>query len=213
MRGHFEVELKDSGALRDEDFLSIPRRELNSLLDSLRIVKHVEGWNKCNDMLPASIFRGVMSGADIDYPFNNFITGYSAIGNINVEYRDPEITYTEWIYANADIHNIGYPVGTGNSGKRFIEDEITNHAIEAYQNSREEVWFRSRWLYLPSQIVCGNIRSIGYFFGYDGDADYTTSRGTYGRFRLKDSNGNPITISKSSSQVLLVQMKLVFVSV
>lgn len=213
MRGHFEVELRNSGKLRDEDFLLTPRGELNSLLSSLDVVKRVEGWNQCNDMLCASLFKGVMSGANIDYPFNNFVIGNSAIGNINVEDRDPEITYTEWVQASTDIHNIGYPVGTGNSGKRFIEDDIVSHAIEAYQNSREEVWFRSRWLYLPSQIVCGNIKSIGYFFAYDGDQSSSTSRGTYGRFRLKDSNGTPITISKSSSQVLLVQMKLILVTV
>lgn len=213
MRGHFEVELINSGKLRDEDFLLTPRGELSSLLSSLDVVKRVEGWNQCNDMLAGSILETVLSGPDIDSPYKYWTIGTGGLASINVENRDPELTYTEWTSIPGYLYEPGYPVGTGDSGKRFIEDDVLSHAIEAYQNSREEVWFRSRWLYLPSQIVCGNIKSIGYFYGQYASQTSYQSRATYGRFRLKDSNGNPITISKSSSQVLLVQMKLIFASV
>lgn len=213
MRGHFEVELKDSGTLRDKDFLSIPRYELSSFISSLQTVERFEYWNKCNDMIAGSLFEAIMSGPTVSSPYNSYNVGVGGLATINVEDRDPELTYTEWTQVYNNIHTPGYPVGTGDSGKRFIEDDVVDHAIEAYQNSREEVWFRSRWLYLPSEIVCGNIKSIGYFFAPDSDTTGNTSRATYGRFRLKDSNGVPITISKSSSQVLLVQMKLILVSV
>lgn len=214
MRGHFEVELKNSGTLRDEDFFSTPHDELNSLLNSLHTVKRVEGCNQCNDMLAASLLCKVMNGPSIEDPYNTWNIGSGGLASINIEDRDPELIYTEWVYCGGcNIHEIGYPVGTGNSGKRFVEDDISNHTIEAYQNNREELWFRSRWLYLPSQIVTNNIKSIGYFYCYYADRTTNYYRATYGRFRLKNENGIPITITKSSDQVLLVQMKLKFVTV
>lgn len=213
MRGHFELELKNSGTLRDEDFISIPREEMNSLLNSLRTVQRVKGWNQCNDMLAGSLLDTVMSGSDVDFPYNSWSIGLGGLASINVEDRDAEITYTEYIQQTCYINDVGYPVGTGNSGKRFIEDAIETYKIDIHQNYREEIWFRSRWLYLPSQIVTNNIKSICYAYGGNADSLGYNNYATYGRFRLKDDNGVPVTITKSSSQVLLVQMKLKFVTV
>jgi hypothetical protein len=212
MQGYFDVQLKDAPGLGDDDFRGLAPAELGELLDSLETVRRAEGKNLCNDNLAAYILHHIMSGGSISNPWNRSGVGGAGM-TINVENQDADPTYTEGWEEYADIHNPGWQLGTGDSGKRFIIDDVEAHLIQVAPLQKEEVQFRSRWLYLPSEIVSGNIRSIGYFYSDVANTTSSRYRGHYGRFRLKDSGGNPVVLSKSSSQVLLVQITLKFVTI
>jgi len=212
MQGYFDVQVKDAPGLDDDAFRGLAPAELARLLDGLETVQRARGKNLCNDNIAGYIFRHMMSGPAIPNPWNRGGVG-SAGMTINVEDQDAEPTYTEGWEEYTDFNNPGWQLGTGNSGKRFIVDDVEAHLIQVASLQKEELQFRSRWLYLPSEIVSGNIRSLGYFYSDVANTTSSRYRGHYGRFRLKDSGGNPIVISKSSSQVLLIQVMLKFVTI
>lgn len=96
-------------------------------------------------------------------------------------------------------------IGDGiNAAKRFVQDDIEGPLIYSDTDGAEAVHLKERWLWLPSQAVSNRIRSVGIFsceINNTGNDD----RSATARVRLKDASGFPITLNKSSSQVLLVQ--------
>ena len=210
----FDVQVKDARGLRDDDFNAMHRAEIVRVLDEdLPTVRRVVGRNLCNDNLPAWCFRWIMGGGSISVPYNRGSLGANGLASINLQTDEGDPGYTEGYETYTTHHLIGNDIGTGDSGKRFIEDTVDTRRIDVDPGGKEELRFRSRFLYLPSQAVSGSIKSIAYHFASNSDYELNTERGPLGRFRLKDAGGSPITISKNSSQVLQVQVLLKFASI
>lgn len=211
MRGHFDVFVKEASSLRDEDFLLAAREgRLNELLDSLRTEQEAHSDNQIFHGFPIALFRiafahGLPNGAycmdrATGIPFYNIIVLSTA----------SEPSYLEWTAWYGNLHSQSGSVDTSNAGKRFVV-----HAMDTYvavePDGREGVFLRSRWLYVPSQIVSSEIRSIGAAW-CEYVTDSNDERQSMARVRLKDAGGNPITLSKASNQALLVQYTATLVS-
>jgi hypothetical protein len=74
-------------------------------------------------------------------------------------------------------------------------------------SGREAVYMKSKWLYLPGEATSSVIRSVRVFqLEYLPDrANGAFPKGRIGRVRIKDSGGNPVTVSKGATKSLLVE--------
>ena len=216
MHGTFELTHLEAGKLRDEDFRAAARAGgLEDLLRGLPKLARVRRENLVFDNFAAFLFSQLMSGGDVSDPYDLGGTASAALSCINLMSTSSEPTYQEATNeygGGVTIYALSETVGSG--AKRFVEDVIETPSIRTDPGGREAVECRSRWLFLPSQGVSSNIRSIGVFFSADGDAtgDYI-SRGRMARVRLKDAAGRQIIINKTASQVLLIEYTFRLVSV
>lgn len=209
--GHFDVFMQDSGSLCDEDFILAEQEgRLNALLESLPIVQEAHTDNLVLQMFSICMFRvvfahGLPDGAapmntSVGWPFYSILISNDA----------SEPSYTDWFYdSNATIHDLATSVNTSNAGKIFVADDIDLY-VGTNPSGREAIFLRERWLYLPSQVVSNEIRSIGIYWA-SGSGTYN-ARGIMARVRLKDSGGNPITFNKPSDKTLLVQYTISLIS-
>ena len=128
---------------------------------------------------------------------------------------DSEPTYTEQTNQYTNLHNISGSANTSSGGKRFIEDDIDPHLMDADPdgNGRESILFRSRFLYLAAEGNSNDIRSLGVYFMRDADSTGSFDRARIARIRLKDGGGNPIIINKTSAQVLLIEYRFTLVNI
>ena len=213
MHGTFELTQLDARGLRDADFRAAARRgRTGDLLRDLPVVGRYEGRNLVFDMIPSFLFNRLMSGPAAKGPMI-YESGSAALSAMSLLTTSAEPTYEEytWEYGET-LYTLQEHAGGG--GKRFIEDVIETTLIQSNQAGREAVDCRSRWLFLPSEGVSSNIRSIGIYFARDGD--YTggnSERGRVARVRIKDAAGRPVIINKTSSQVLLIEYTFRLVSV
>jgi hypothetical protein len=107
--------------------------------------------------------------------------------------------------ATPDIAN------TTSGAKRFIEDQVTAPTVWSDAN-REAIFFRNRFLWLPSQGSSNSIRSIAIHSNHQPNSTSTGAVGRVGRVRLRDSAGLPTTLNKTSSNSLLVEYTFALVS-
>lgn len=218
MQGYFDVQVKDLCGLQDRDLLRLmtpqgkATPELSRLLDRLPTRQHVFGKNLVNDNFAGFTHSRVLSGGDIADPYD-FDGGSAALGTICLTTNDAEPTYTEASYTGyVTPSNVPNSVNTSNAGKRFIEDQIETHLIQVDSGGRESILFRSRWMYLAAEAVSSNIRSLDVLFAETGSS-MGIRRGIIARIRFKNSGGSPIIITKSSSQVLLIEYQFTLVTV
>lgn len=207
MQGFFDVQVKDACGLSDDAFRGLSGKELDRLLARLRTVQHAP-WHKnlVNDMMAAWLFQHTMSGGGIGFPYDGGGVGGGGLANLILSQTDAEPGYQDsWNSSYVNMHEGQDAANTSSGGKRFYDDQVESHLI-TLTPAKEELYFRSRFLYTPSQGVSSNIRSIAYYYSDNADNTGDNDRGLFGRVRLKDSGGSPIVVNKTAAQVLLVQV-------
>lgn len=221
MRGHFDLTLYDSAGHRDEDFKRARERgELSSLLESLKVDGRYEADNLVFHGIVSHLLYALMSGPSALSSFTTNTGAQAMLAFVGLCTRSDEPSYQEWTGGDygyyAPIGNF-YEMCTADGAKRFVEDQIESYQLARDPNGREALYFRNRWLWLPSEGVASTIRSLQVVNNDDGDS---TSKGSsYGpayrvaRVRLRDSAGNPVTINKLSTQALLMDYTFMLVSV
>lgn len=217
--GHFDLALKGAGNLGDQEFEQAMREgKLPALLDTLPTEGKYGADNLIFDLLPPWCGIATFQTPSVgDLWRNNPPGSASPFCNICLLTTDSEPDYqSEWYRAGG--YDIVVPSAVSesanaSSGGKLFEEEASEVAdMRSDPGGREAVWYRERWLYLPSQGVSSNIRSIGIYWSYDSTTS-SAGRTRSARVRLKDSGGNPIIINKGSNQVLLVEYKVTFVSI
>jgi len=213
MHGTFELTQLDARGLRDEDFRAAARRgRAEDLLRGLPPLGRFRARNLVFDMIPSFLFNRLMGGPAAKGPLI-YESGSAALHAMVLLSTDSEPTYEEstWEYTQT-LYTLPEEVGSG--AKRFIEDVIETTLIQADQTGREHISCRSRWLFLPSEGVSSNIRSVGIYFCRDGDNTAgNLERGRVARIRIKDAAGRPVIINKTASQVLLIEYTFRLVTV
>jgi hypothetical protein len=101
------------------------------------------------------------------------------------------------------------------SHKFFEEQQAEADEIKSSPVGREDIYYRERWLWAPSDFTSSNIRSFALITGYSGNGgtDEGGIQGKGGHIRLKDANGLPIIYSKTANQILLAEYKFILASV
>ena len=160
-----------------------------------------------------------MFGATVSTPYQN--SNAAPFGFILLLTTDAEPGYTDQTDQFEQPSEFGESMDTNQTAgasKRFYYDDVEDHLVRSLQSvdGREGIEFRSRFLYLPFQADSGNpIRSVGVYLRVSPEVTLTSAQtgGRIARTRLKDSGGTPITITKSASQVLLVEWKFTLLNV
>lgn len=213
-QGRLKTTLFDSGKLRDVDFdEAIAQKEISPLLYSLEPRLELEQRNQLFDhFVPYLFYHGGWSGAGA--PVNPFYVsngaGHTYFGFVFPSTYTSEPTYTEYsgVPSRYDLIHImpGYVDGTAGA-KWFIRDQIDPWYVWSDPSGQERLYFRQRWLWLPSQAVSSNINSLDiYFIDRADEVDgYDSYKSRSGRVRFKDNGGTPVTINKTSAQVLLLE--------
>lgn len=121
--------------------------------------------------------------------------------------------YSSYFGNNNTISAVSGTANSSSGSKRFIEDDITAPTIWS-DTARETIYFRNRFLWLPSQGNSNSIKSIAIYAGEDGDSTtlYYDATGRVARVRLRDADGVLTTLNKTSSNSLLVEYTFSLVS-
>lgn len=206
MLGHFDLSLRDAGRLRDADFdAAIRAGALREILRDLPEAARARTNNLVMDNFAATMFLHLFSGPDVTYPYNAGGAANGALSMVCLLSDETEPTYTEgWDDYQSSMQSVTASVAA-DAAKRFVEDVAETTLIARDSLDREAVFARSRWLYLPSQAVSASIASLGVFFSEDADGMAWAHRGRIARVRIKDAGARPLTMNKTSAQVLLVE--------
>ena len=221
--GKFEVRLyRAPQTARDDEYRrAIAAGRLGRLLRAHTLEVHCPLRNNlASDNLPSWFFDKIMSGGVVQYPYRRGVFGTDGLATIHLSNYDHVPTYTEYqgeIYTGINT----YPGVVGSSAKRFVEDDVVDQRIVTWADAaenlgvgvpRESLLFRATFLYLPSQGVSNEIRSIQYNYAVDADYTGTTQRGNFGRILLRNAKGEAIVISKTANHVLLVEVEFEIVT-
>lgn len=214
MQGRYKLELRNSGRLTDADFQrAIKEGRLDDLLAELPLELKLAGHNMINHWFTACFYHNVFGHGFSDSPYPTYNT-HNPFVTVCLMTTDSEPTFTETYNWYGNPHTPSGSANTGSGAKGFITSDTEDPVIEKAADGREEIKFRERWLWLPSQGVSNNIRSLGIF-----GAEYLNYWDTYqrwksGRIRFKDPDtGAPVVINKNLNQVLVLEYTVFFVSV
>jgi len=221
--GRFDLQLRGAKGLTDRDFEKAQQDGyIMDLLNDLPLEKVLTTKNMIFHWLSVYLHYKLMQGGSPGSPWSKTDGGPEAyFAFVLLMDTDGEPAYygeNAWYYDSYSYQSIHSQPGTvdGSAGaKRFEEDQISDWAIWEDTGGREAIYFRNRWLYTPTQANSSTIRSLGIYFFSNGDdtyRDYYEAIARGGRVRLKDTGGNPVTLSKNSNQVLLVEYTFSFVS-
>lgn len=222
-RGHFDLTLMDAPGYTAEDFERARRKgEMDALLAKLPVVQRAETNNRLFDNLAGYVLYNLFQVGNCGWPYYLADEGpEAALTSICLlSTSDDTLSYTEdWgvdnTYSYMTIHDVPDSINTSNAGKIFIQNQATTYLIDKQSGGREGIYFRNRFTYIPGEAT-GSIRSIGIYYSSNGSqgraGSYYRAAGRIGRVRLKDPGGNPITLSKGSGQVLMVEYTMYLVS-
>jgi hypothetical protein len=217
MNGFFDIRLLNCKNYNDRDFLEAKRcGELDLLINSLSIDNEFSGRNRIFDNASGILLDLLFGLPRGPYDDVEYVTA-APLGFICMLKTDNEPYYTEnwWGAAETTIHIVQDSANTSSAGKRFIIDELDKYDLWI-EEDRDEIVFKNNFLYLPTQCVSDEIRSIGIFWAKQADLATGGYWGSYvariGRIRIKDGAGIPVTIEKTIDQVMLVEYVFSIVS-
>lgn len=222
MLGHFDIALLDARPYKDEDFqVAIREGVLDQLLEKLPRDMELKNQNAISHWTVPYLFQMLMSGpAGPGIPFTTDNSGLVGVCLMDLA-SEPTFseTYTQTLnYYNSNLWECANCIGATNAAKVVINGSIESYLLAKDTQGREAVFFRDRWLFLPSEAISPSIRSVGLWGNsgpYNAVSFYTYGI-TWGRFcrvRLKDSGGNPVTINKLGTQAMVVDYTFTLVSI
>lgn len=222
--GHVTGLLQDARGYTDADF-NEARKEgcLVELLESLPVELETQGKNQLLFPLNGKVFyyefgapfTGVQSTAQGNY----LIQVYLGIDTTQKDWDDEEAQGFRTLNSNMIDQLTGTP---GLTSGKFTVAVASNGAVEEFRLTEESntptglraIHIQHSWLWLPSEANATNIRTVR-IVGSDDPNEFATAQffQTYMHHRFVDSGGNPITISKTSSQTFMVRWKQTFKSI
>lgn len=208
MQGHFDLTLLNTPGLTQELIEAVRQEGGDPKVEALlREFKREGEWKTDNliyQITPGYLFVQAISG-----PTPYFLDlAYSTLACINLATTAAEPTYNSELYTTAYIgwesvaDSAG--IGTGKS-KRFINDCIVTPDFKIDAAGREAIYGKFKWLFLPGQATSSVIRSVAVYGSPESNLETSARFCRVGRVRIKDSGGNPVTISKASTRSLLVE--------
>lgn len=225
MQGFFNVDKIGAKGLKDDAFeQAIEGGYIRDLLADLPHKQRCGGKNKLYDRLAAYWFDSIFSLGSSLYPESQNVSATNHMFSnicLSSEDKDPAYTYRRG-YDGGDAYLYQWEGSVGTSlatsaAKIFIYNQMEPFTIWADTDGREAIHFKNTWLYLPAYAVHSTIRSIAIvgsedIYVLDDQRFYNKWRVETGYVRLKDSAGNKVTLTKSSSELLMVEYTFTLVS-
>lgn len=225
MQGRFDITKKNAGGLLDADFAKAQREGwLAELLDELPTVQKVQTNNRIFDNMAGFILDKLFSlsncgnyyyETDDGGPSALYAIGLSTDGSATDNYQEDWSKHNSY-NDNQNLSQFGTSVISSGATKRFAQDGVESWVVESAAD-REAITYKDKWLFTPQSFSSTSIKSIEIWFVSDGntgltDIDYGDAAGKIGRVRLKDSEGNDVTLTKNTSEIVLVEYTFTLVS-
>jgi len=213
MNGVVEVKKYDSGGFSDEHFeKTIKDGTFGQLLKGLELKQEIVCKNRIFDNVAGYLLDFLFGLGNCAYPYYDAPSSHSMLTYINLSTLDTDTTtYTEDWYSDWNTTNNGVAgsASTSSASKFFIR-EATDGAYNTSIKSdvrRESIIFRSSFVYLSRECISDNINGFCILFHNDTDSyNHTASsynkRGRIGRVRFKDDDGNNVTLTKNSEEII-----------
>jgi len=164
MNGCFNISLLDARSYKDEDFLqAIDKKTINKLLDSLPVEMKLENQNAVHHYTVPYLFQMLMSGpAGPTVPFTTDNSQFiccslmsdSSEPSFSEAYASYMAGYNFYVWYNTNCVNVS------GAGKLLVNDSIESYLLAKDTQGRESIFFRDRWLFLPSEGVSPSIRGL-----------------------------------------------------
>lgn len=213
MEGYFIATIKDASKLSLRELETAKKEErLKELFDQLPTKKRVEGKNLVFDNFASWTFWSCFSGGDITNPYDYNGTNNSPLGTIGLLHHERSPYYQESSHQNVAPGSLSNMV-TSDAWKRFINDEALPYLIQAAPDGREEVQFRSRFMFASGEAISDEIRCFAVYFSELATATGAYDRGIICKIRLQDAGGNLQTLEKTANEVLLLEYWFKLVSI
>jgi hypothetical protein len=210
MNGYFDVRLLDSCGMNDYDVVEyIKYHGVDELCKKLSLKGRYNGCNRVFDSIPARMLNKLFGAPSLwsDFPLG-FSTFYS-LDFLNISSIDTDTdSYTETSNNSIDSRSREYVSDISGSvdndnGSIFLIDGAVESSILVHGDA-DKIIFTSRVLFMPSEIISSNINSLVI-----GATLYNSGWNWYvlrvARIRLKDAEGNLVTMTKSDRDVLLIE--------
>lgn len=180
------------------------------------VLRETQQSNMVFDILPAMVFYGLFGGATP--PDNSYIAvnGKLILSSMSLLNTDAEPTYQEYSFCNATPSTVTDNVGPGSG--IFLGQSLSGLASPSILDKdavgKESIHYRMHGLWLPSYAVSNQIKSVSLWsaYGYNPN-NYSTGKQRISRIRLKDTNGNPTTWTKTAQQTLYAEYTFYLTSV
>lgn len=223
MQGYVKADLHHAGGLSDADINELiaenHHRGDGSALDAavakyMRRKQHCEGNNQLVVPLSGKLYYRTFAlanpGGQATADGNYFHAIYLANDSTDPIWSDGQTQgFTTWTAMSGQV---------GSSAKLIINGTSQPKETSvgaAGPDQRRYIQVRMKFAWTPSQANVSNILSVK-IAGPDTTNEYDAGsqfRNTYMRHRLKDSGGNPDTISKTSDDILIIEWILRVVSI
>jgi hypothetical protein len=219
MKGHYNVKLLSAGGFSDEDFhAAIKNGTIDDMLDSLDVLEEYDHDNQLLHLLSGSLFYRIFNAPA---PSSGHVVSDGNMLHyvcLCTDTEEPTYSISEWW--NDLIYGGGVIAPNGNSADTDVKrpsSAARTHQVVVEPNASglRAVYDVQRWLWTPSQGNSSSIRTLKLCATND-NTDvwyYLDEVINMSQTRLKDSNGNPVTLTKTSSEVLLVQWTLTMKSI
>jgi len=215
MRGHFDVSVRNAGGLKDEDFVAAKEEgRLFELLEQLEVAQRAKCDNILMHWIPPTFYHNVFQHGFADGPWPTY-DACVPMNNIGLMVTDSEPVYNYAYGWYGGYHAFADNIGDSTGAKGFTAHDADGNLVDKDADGREEVFVRTRFLFLPSQGNSNNIRSVGIFGSqYTNQGTGSEDRYMSGRVRLKDpTTGLPTILLKNFNQVMVIEYTYAFVAV
>lgn len=211
MQGHFDLTMLHTPGLTRDLIEAVRREGGDPKVEKFLAQFKKEGqWSTDNlifKVAPSFLYYHVISGPSVygQWGDGGNPTGLAYI-TLTTTSTEPSYTGEETSYSYGVNWQTGMPDNVGNNpSKQFINGCVVTPDFKVDAAGREAVYGKFKWLYLPGEATSSTIRSVTIWgIGNTGDFNYH-QKTRMGRVRIKDSGGNPVTISKTNTRSLLIE--------
>lgn len=224
-KGRFDVSIFKPSKHRDEDFeAAIKRGELDHLLLDLEVEQRARSNNMLFDnLMPSLFYRAGWNGCPAaPDPYDDWSGSGSGIWCVYLATTDDDPTYQEswdlnyWAYGY-NMPNCANCGSSTHGARRFYNDQAAPYEVWVAADGRQQIFFRNRWFFLPTQGYSDNIRSIVLAWYREASRSLTdqnaVNKRSIGRVRLRDQDGEKVRLNKTAYQAMLLEYTFSFVSV
>jgi hypothetical protein len=217
MNGFFNIKKFSSNGAGDDFFKSaIKDGSINNILDKLELKQEARCSNRIFDNVAAMILDRLFGLPDCTDPYYLYQTGVDRAAPLTflalLDIDSNTDSYIEdWSWTG--VANLISNIVSSTALKSFYIDAFSS-SIER-NATRDEVYYLSRYLYLPSEAISDDIRSVGIYWRRrsSNDLGSVLTNGRVGRVRIKDLNGNNVELTKNAEEVLLFDYTFKLISV
>lgn len=224
LQGHVDLQRFDARGLGKEEIQAgIKAMGLDRFLKEIHKNGHWEGKNRILAALARCLYYsqgstttngGWLNAPDPGNYYNTSANPFLWAALLASTATEPAVN--EWFSQNNSYNWTPPDAVTSqyDALKRFNTDGVVDVEVFKDPSGKEASHVRQKFMWYPGEATSSSIRSV-VIYSSEGNSGYGgiyEDKARVARWRIKDSGGNPVTLSKLAQEVLLLQYTLTFYS-